>query len=196
MPSAERLDRGCYPLAAFHVLQCPTAVFGCQERRCNIRRSLRQAQDAVARFLAPHLPVASPLAAQDGSYVCLESLPVGEIGTCMMHAVRMSRFLPGCTLDKATQVSGALLSCKIRAPLMSTIGELYSHKPSPKLRLLCSAVVQKLKIRQYTQLVRSSPCKPGARSVAEKLAAVMASNANCSRQSTVLAVLSEYIRLM
>ncbi len=65
---------------------------------------MRQAQDGVARFLAPHLPVASPIAALDGSYICLESLPVGDTGVSAMHAVRMSQFLAGCQLDKATQV--------------------------------------------------------------------------------------------
>ena len=66
----------------------------------------RQAQDEVARFLAPHVPVASPLATRDGSFVCVESLPVGGSGARTMHAVRMSKFLQGRTLDKAEQVVG------------------------------------------------------------------------------------------
>lgn len=69
----------------------------------------------MARFLAPHQPVASPLAAVDGSFVCMEGLPVGDTGQHAMHAVRMSRFLPGCTLDKATQVRDHMLPCKVLA---------------------------------------------------------------------------------
>ena len=73
-----------------------------------------QAQDEAARFLAPHVPVASPLAASDGSFVCMESLPVGDTGTHALHAVRMSQFLRGCTLDKAPQVRcGAAYSAPI-----------------------------------------------------------------------------------
>ena len=35
---------------------------------------------------------------------------MGETGSSAMHAVRMSSFLPGCTLDKAKQVIVRLLS--------------------------------------------------------------------------------------
>ena len=52
--------------------------------------------------------MASPIAALDGSYICLECLPVGYTGTSAMHTVRMSQFLAGCQLDKATQVCSAV----------------------------------------------------------------------------------------